>query len=53
MEFRLVYEGPLKAAGSGGIRSAEKDEIRKQVHQQLGRLWQVIPCQERRGVTAS
>jgi len=43
MEFRLVYEGPLKAAGSGGTRAAEKHDIRKLLHKQLARLWQAIP----------
>lgn len=43
MEFRLVYEGPLRAAGSGGTRSSEKHEIRKVLHQQLVRLWQAVP----------
>jgi hypothetical protein len=40
MEFRLVYEGPLKAAGSGrgGSRTAEKHAIRKNIHKQLARL---------------
>ncbi len=42
MEFRLVYEGPLRAAGSN-TRSAEKHEIRKQLHKQLANLWRAIP----------
>jgi hypothetical protein len=45
VEFRLVYEGPLKAAGGGkgGTRSPEKHTIRKVLHKQLARLWEVIP----------
>lgn len=42
MEFRLVYEGPLKAAGTS-TRSKEKHEIRKELHKQLACLWQAIP----------
>jgi hypothetical protein len=50
VEFRLIYEGPLKAAGSGkgGTRSAEKHEIRKVLHQQLACLWRAIPDLQRR-----
>ena len=45
MEFRLVYEGPLKAAvaGKGGRRTEEKHAIRKVIHKQLARLWEVVP----------
>lgn len=45
MEFRLVYEGPLKAVrgGSGGGRVSEKHAIRKVIHKQVKRLWEVAP----------
>ncbi|MHB8655834.1 MAG: hypothetical protein ACYDA9_18375 [Terriglobia bacterium] len=46
MEFRLIYTGPLKAAsggGQGGTRVSEKHYIRKVIHKQLARLWEVIP----------
>jgi hypothetical protein len=45
MEFRLIYNGPLKAAGGGkgGGRSNEKHRIRKALHKQLKQLWQTIP----------
>jgi hypothetical protein len=37
MEFRLIYEGPLKANG----RVEEKHLIRKAFHKQLSELWKV------------
>lgn len=42
LEFRLVYQGKLPAAGSGkgGTRREEKHAIRKVVHQQLAKVWQ-------------
>jgi hypothetical protein len=45
VEFRLLYDGPLKAAGSGGSgrRVSEKHAIRKALHKQLAQLWQVVP----------
>ena len=45
MEFRLVYEGPLKAAssGKGGNRVPEKHAIRKQLHRQIKYLWNANP----------
>ena len=43
VEFRLVYEGPLKAAGRAGTRVSEKHTIRKQLHKQLKYLWQAMP----------
>lgn len=49
MEFRLVYEGPLKAAGGkGGNRVQEKHTIRKAVHKQLARLWEALPVLKQR-----
>lgn len=43
MEFRLVYEGPLPAAGrSGGAgRNPDKHRIRRYLHPQLKQLWKV------------
>jgi hypothetical protein len=43
MEFRLFYEGPLKAASQSNTRSSEKHTIRKVIHKQLTRLWRVVP----------
>jgi hypothetical protein len=50
MEFRLVYEGPLKAVGgsAGGKRTSEKHAIRKVLHKQLARLWEVVPILKER-----
>ena len=43
MQFRLVYEGPLKATTQNDTRSTEKHEIRRQLHPQLKRLWEADP----------
>lgn len=45
MEFRLIYQGPLKAAGASGDhrRTSEKHAIRKVIHKQLANLWQIVP----------
>lgn len=43
MEFRLIYEGSLKANNSGGSRVAEKHSIRQQIHKQLDVLWTQHP----------
>ncbi len=44
MDFRLTYEGPLRAASnSGSKRPKEKHEIRKVFHKQLKRLWKIHP----------
>jgi hypothetical protein len=40
MEFRLIYEGPLRGQGA---KSAHKWEIRRALHPQLERLWQTRP----------
>ena len=40
MEFRLIYEGPLRGQGA---KSAHKWEIRRALHPQLQRLWQTRP----------
>lgn len=39
MNFRLVYEGQLKATSQGKTRAAEKHEIRRALHPQLKELW--------------
>ncbi len=43
MEFRLTYEGPLKAATSSDTRARHKHEIRKALHKQLAELWSRFP----------
>lgn len=45
LEFRLIYKGSLKAAGSGsgGTRSKEKHEIRRYLHRQLAEFWEQNP----------
>lgn len=46
MEFRLVYEGPMKSARTGGQHGKQlsgKHAIRKALHKQLIHLWQIIP----------
>jgi hypothetical protein len=43
MEFRLTYEGPLKAATSQNSRAKHKHEIRKLFHKQLVELWSRYP----------
>jgi len=39
MEFRLVYEGPLKAATSREPRTDNQQEVRRALHPQLSHLW--------------
>jgi hypothetical protein len=51
MEFRLIYDGQLKAAGGGGRggnRTSDKHAIRKAFDLQLARLWEVVPDLKRR-----
>lgn len=43
MEFRLIYEGPLRGQGA---KSAHKWEIRRALHPQLWRLWQEHPLRD-------
>lgn len=43
MEFRLIYQGPLKAASKRDNRVKEKHIIRKQLHHQLAALWSSHP----------
>jgi len=43
MQFRLVYQGKLPAAGGSGTRNKEKHAIRKVLHKQLAQLWQCQP----------
>jgi hypothetical protein len=40
MRFVLVYKGPLPSTGN----NAEKHNIRKAIHPQLARLWQIEPA---------
>jgi hypothetical protein len=47
MQFRLVYQGKLPAAGGSGTRNQEKHAIRKVLHKQLGQLWQCQPILSR------
>lgn len=46
MQFRLVYQGKLPAAGRS-TRNKEKHEIRKVLHKQLSELWQHHPILSR------
>jgi hypothetical protein len=41
MEFRLTYEGLLLASTTDSPRAKHKHEIRKRLHPQLKRLWEV------------
>ena len=41
MEFRLVYQGPLKATTPNDTRAGHKHEIRKVFHHQLREVWQI------------
>jgi hypothetical protein len=45
LEFHLVYQGPLPAAGQGGgkTRSREKHDMRKIFHPQIAALWRMHP----------
>jgi hypothetical protein len=45
VEFHLVYQGELPAAGQGGgkTRTREKQDMRKVFHKQLSRLWETQP----------
>ena len=43
MEFRLIYEGPLRGQGA---KSTHKWEIRRALHPQLQRLWQLRPLSD-------
>lgn len=47
MQFRLVYQGKLPAAGSSATRNKEKHEIRKTLHKQLSELWRRQPILSR------
>jgi hypothetical protein len=43
LEFRLLYEGELLPSGNKKTRPSEKHAIRRHLHPQLRRLWQVHP----------
>lgn len=41
MQFRLTYEGPLKPSGNNNRNTANKHAIRRALHPQLKRLWEI------------
>jgi hypothetical protein len=43
LEFRLIYEGPLPAQGTGDSRAKEKHAIRKALHLQLKEVFSQFP----------
>jgi hypothetical protein len=43
MQFRLTYEGPLHGSFNRDKRPEEKHAIRKKLHPQLRRLWELTP----------
>lgn len=43
MEFRLTYDGLLLGASRSDTRAQHKHEIRKALHPQIKRLWQIVP----------
>jgi hypothetical protein len=43
MEFRLIYDGPLKCASRSDTRISDKHDIRKQLHKQLSILYDNHP----------
>jgi hypothetical protein len=43
VEFHLVYQGKLPAAGQSNTRAREKQDIRKVFHKQLASLWNTHP----------
>jgi len=43
VEFRLYYRGPLPSESRGNSRPKYKHLIRKQIHSQLKRLWELHP----------
>ncbi len=43
MEFRLTYEGLLLGASRTETRARHKQEIRKVLHRQIRRLWDIFP----------
>lgn len=46
MEFRLIYDGPLKAAA--GVD--DKHDLRKAFHEQFKVLWKQIPLSDNQGL---
>ena len=45
MEFRLVYAGDLlRSAGNSNRRTWEKHSIRRHLHEQMKRLWEIHPA---------
>jgi hypothetical protein len=43
VEFKLIYQGQLRAATAGNSRMKEKHAIRKELHKQLKELWSIHP----------
>jgi hypothetical protein len=43
VEFHLVYQGKLPAAGQSNTRAREKQDMRKVFHKQLASLWTTHP----------
>src|ERR1022692_2490033 len=43
VQFRLIYQGPLKATSASERRVKEKHEIRRVLHKQLAILWERHP----------
>jgi hypothetical protein len=43
LQFRLTYEGELRPATNRQPRATHKHSIRKKLHWQLKRLWEIIP----------
>lgn len=43
VEFHLIYQGSLPAAGVSKTRATEKQELRKVFHKQLSMLWNTHP----------
>lgn len=50
IQFRLIYEGPLPAAGNSSSRRREKHAIRCVLHRQLAQLYATIPFLNKRRV---
>jgi hypothetical protein len=43
VEFHLVYQGKLPAAGQSNTRAREKQDMRRVFHKQLASLWTTHP----------
>jgi hypothetical protein len=49
VDFKLIYQGQLRATTARNTRIKEKHQIRQQLHKQLKELWRVHPTLTRRG----